>query len=107
MNIVTAIAFLIIAIVFSLIYIDIMCYIEKQQDLNLEKEFKIKEYFFYETCSVCGKKLKHARFGKKGDVMRCIVECRGKTTWYCEECAREYLDTQELTIPSEVDNEKM
>lgn len=67
-------------------------HIEKQQDLNLDKEFKSKKHLFYEKCYVCGKKLKHARFGKEGDVMRCTVECRGKTTWYCEKCAEEHLD---------------
>ena len=68
------------------------CHIQKEQDLNLDKEFKTKEHFFYETCSICGKNLKHARFGKTGDIMHCTVECRGKTTWYCEKCAEEYLD---------------
>lgn len=67
-------------------------HIEKEQDLNLDKEFKTKEHFFYEKCSICGEKLKHARFGIKGDVMRCTVECKGKTTWYCKKCAEEYLD---------------
>ena len=27
--------------------------------------------------------------------MRCLVECRGETTWYCEECAKETLDKEE------------
>lgn len=84
--------FLILPIMLILFLLSQKIYIEKQQDLNLDKEFKTKKHFFYERCSICGKKLKHARFGKKGDVMRCTVECKGKTTWYCEKCAEEYLD---------------
>lgn len=67
---------------------------ESQQDLNLDEEFKTTENFAFETCSVCGKILKNARFGKEGDAMRCSVECRGGTTWYCEECAKEHLDNK-------------
>lgn len=67
---------------------------ENQQDLNIDEEFKTTENLLYENCSVCGKILKHARFGAKGDAMRCSVECRGKTTWYCEECAKEHLDNR-------------
>lgn len=84
--------FLMLLIMLSLFLLSKKIYIEKQQDLNLDKEFKVKKHFFYETCSICGKKLKHARFGRTGDVMYCTVECRGKTTWYCEKCKVEVLD---------------
>ena len=67
---------------------------ENQQDLNLDEEFKSSENFAFETCSVCGRILKHARLGAKGDAMRCSVECRGETAWYCEECAKEHLDNR-------------
>ena len=86
--------FLILLIMLIVFFLSKKIYIEKQQDLNLGKEFKTKKHFFYETCSICGKKLKHARFGKTGDVMFYTVECRGKTTWYCEECKIEVLDKQ-------------
>lgn len=83
---------LVIILLIAFVIIKNSFYIQKEQDLTLDKEFKTKKHFFYETCSICGERLIHARFGKKGDVMRCSVECRGKTTWYCEKCAQEYLD---------------
>ena len=74
---------------------------ETRQDLNLEKDFKEKKHLFYETCSVCGKKLKHARFGKTGDIMICSVECRGKTTWYCEDCGEKHLNNTPSVSPED------
>ena len=85
-------------LVFSVIFLALVTttkinfYTVEEQDLNLDKEFKTKKHFFYEKCSVCGKKLRHARSCKKGDNMYCTVECRGKTTWYCEKCNKERLD---------------
>lgn len=74
-------------------------YIENSQDLNLDKEFREKKHRKYEICSFCGKRLKHAKFGKTGDIMMCSVECRGKTTWYCEDCGEKYLNNTPSVPP--------
>lgn len=76
-------------------------YKETVQDLNLEKDFKEKKHRVYEICSVCGKKLKHARFWELGDVMMCSVECKGKTTWYCQDCGEKYLDNAPSVNPED------
>ena len=92
--------FIFVAIAFMILISRRSFYIEKVQELNIEKEFKTKRHRFYEKCSVCGKQLNHARVGKTGDVMICTVECRGKTTWYCEECGERYIDNAP-SIPPE------
>lgn len=93
--------FTIIMLVFLVIANRFTVRVERTQELNLGKEFKEKKHLVYETCSMCGKRLKHARLGKTGDVMICSVECRGKTTWYCQVCGEKYINETKSTNPED------
>lgn len=69
-------------------YIFLCFYSDPKLDFN--GHFKPKRHFFFEKCSVCGKRLKHYHwFWGKGDKMFCDVDYRGNTEWYCEKCDEE------------------
>lgn len=75
--------------------------IEREQDLDFGKHFRPKEHFFYERCSVCGKRLKHYRwFWGNGDFMGCDVDYNGNTKWYCKDCNDELEKNTVYTYPT-------
>lgn len=60
---------------------------DRSSELDLKGRFKPKRHFFFEKCSVCGKRLKHYHwFWGRGDFMACDVDYDGSTEWFCKDC---------------------